>query len=336
MVSSIIFIVIISIIIYKLKYYKPVNKFWSKQPVMRCYSYNLGPIGIRPNINIIYPSHISISHNTDILTCYNFVKDNFSPYYNIDFNKFNYHWNNPQSCKFTLLHNNSYIIGFILCYPVNIIAFDNLIRFYYVDYLCIHRDFRNNNLASLLISELLMSFSNTQPFLFKKDTKQLPFLPFYTSHYYYKSLYFKYNTPSNYTINDTSNVDYELYNNVISHINPSIVINHDNIIGNVLNIYDNKTNILVCNVVWNNSTWKTGNKIVEIDYILSTINDYNLYVSICQYFYSHNFKDLLIPAISCNMNFIKIYNCETANLLNYYTYNYNLPKIKTSDILFNI
>lgn len=333
MFSSFIFLIIISILIYKLKYYKPLNKFWSKQPVMRIYSNSLGIIGTRPTISITYPNNITLSKTTDIITCYNFVKHNFSQYYNIDYTRFNKHWSNPLSHKFTI-SNDTHIIGFILCYPINILAYNKNYSFYYVDYLCVHKKYRKHNLATLLISELLMSFSYSQPFLFKKDSNLLPFLPFFSSHYYHKTLCHQ--SSYHFSIKDSSNVDYDLYNNVLSELKPSFYMNYNNIIGNVLCIYELQYNKLVCNVVWNSTKWKNGNKIVEIDYILSTVNNKDLYNSICQYFYSSNFTDLLIPSISCNMNFINLCNCEIANKLNYYTYNFNLPKIKPSEILFNI
>ena len=167
------------------------HKFWDKQPVSRN---NLitheGVISKTPIFNIDLPKNYYFSKeslvlNSDsMLNLIKFINNNFSDHYKYS-KQFLYETlAYPDSINVKLKHNDK-IIGFIHAKPINLTINKKNIEIKYVDFLCVHKKFRGKNLAALLISKLLSECSRDQVFIFKKETKSLPFNFINQTSYYY-------------------------------------------------------------------------------------------------------------------------------------------------------
>ena len=170
---------------------KRPHKFWNKQPVSRNTTpAKEGIISKTPIFNIDLPKDYSflieplIFNSSSMLNLINFINNNFSDHYKYS-KQFLYETlAYPNSTNIQLKHNDK-IIGFIHAKPINATINKKTIEIKYVDFLCVHKKFRSKNLAALLISKLLSQCSREQVFIFKKETKSLPFNFINQTSYYY-------------------------------------------------------------------------------------------------------------------------------------------------------
>jgi len=84
----------------------------------------------------------------------------------------------PGSLALVMMNGNK-LIGFIYSSPITI--HDNECA--YVDLMTVHKSYRNQGLAKVLISAIT-NFSNLKHFIHKKDKNQLPFPYFYKTQHY--------------------------------------------------------------------------------------------------------------------------------------------------------
>jgi hypothetical protein len=195
MILILILILILIFVIYY--YFSPYknHKFWDKQPVSRnnC-NLKKGFIGIIPKFNTKLENNYVFKHlNIPIKSneIVSFINNHFSDNYKYS-NKFlvNTLTYNNIGYNMGLFHNNN-LIGFIHTKPIKLIIKKTLLNLYYVDFLCVHKKYRRKNLAAILISKLINDHKNkTQCFIFKKESKSLPFNYITKTNYYYLNLNF--------------------------------------------------------------------------------------------------------------------------------------------------
>ena len=186
------YLYIVAIIIIVLCYFIQIkHKFWDKQPVMRDNECDqIKVIGLIPKFNIkLNGNKIKFKINKSNLDeVYKFLNDNFNNDYNINYNYLKYCFNKDGATNITA-YDGKNVIGFIHAQPMRVVFKKKLLNLFYVDYLCVEKHNRSKNLASLLISRLLNSYSNKKTiFLFKKDTIGLPYKSLLKTHYFYKDL----------------------------------------------------------------------------------------------------------------------------------------------------
>ncbi len=344
---------------------KHSHHFWDNQPVIREYGGVNGLIGLNGSFDFkIHDPSITINYNYN----YNFDKihafiDNeFSDNLHINKSFFKYHTDLSGALNISLLKEDK-IIGFIHSHPVNVIIDTSEVMFMYVDFLCISKPYRTNDLALLLICSILnLVKDKKQPFLFKRDSVRLPFLPILKSRYHYDDLRTVNQSIDLRTANG-QNIDNNLKNDLSSNFTEISIDNFDEhfkIIQNELNQYYFRRNfsleemkellfnkkIIKCyfykglyilgkdnKLDWDNQTYNT----FDIDYVLGNVDyiqDKRLLFQ--QLLIKNNYQFATIPAVGKNINYIVENNLLEANNYYYYTYNYNCRLIQNHELSFNI
>jgi GNAT superfamily N-acetyltransferase len=130
--------------------------------------------------------------NTQYETIYSFLRENFSSYLRIKEEVLAHHITLEKAVNIGLYHGKD-LVGFIHGRPIQIVFHGNMYDIYYVEYLCVHDDYRNRNIASLLISRYIQEMERITGrddlwFLFKKDGQKHPFVSFFQSNYQYIEL----------------------------------------------------------------------------------------------------------------------------------------------------
>jgi GNAT superfamily N-acetyltransferase len=133
-----------------------------------------------------------IETNAQYETIYSFLRENFSSYLRIKEDVLAHHITLEKAVNIGLYHGKD-LIGFIHGRPIQIVFHGNSYDIYYVEYLCVHDDYRNRNIASLLISRYIQEMERITGrddlwFLFKKDGQKHPFVSFFQSNYQYIEL----------------------------------------------------------------------------------------------------------------------------------------------------
>jgi ribosomal protein S18 acetylase RimI-like enzyme len=205
--------VLIAIAAYIYDNYCHKHSFWEHQPVewasdsgeinsnsigefdASSASAMLTTISKLPLFNVTIPSEMRFhvfserqlethAHNENI---YDFLRENFSSYLHMRDEVINYHITKETSVNIGIYHGNE-LVGFIHGRPIDIVFNQNEHTVYYVEYLCVHRDYRSRNLASILISRYIQEMERITGrddlwFLFKKDGQKHPFVSFFQSEY---------------------------------------------------------------------------------------------------------------------------------------------------------
>ena len=370
--------IIILIFIFKYLFLKTnkKHKFWDKQPVSRKYINNEGIISTNPIFNIILKNNmffkdIDITLSKNLLLIYNFINNNYneSYIYSINFLKETLlYLNNNESNNIGLFNENNEIIGFIHCKPINLFIKSKIQKFYYTDFLCVHKLYRNNNLAVILISKLITLHNRYQPFIFKKDIKMLPF------NYINKSSYYYYQITNNKFIHIKNNIIFANKHNILDvynffkkicknkkiyqyltfnefkklYINSSkkIIIEYDinnEIIGIItfVNFYmrSNKTNFFE-NYLSIKKKYKLETSFfhtidIENIYIYNNKN-YELFYFLINYSIKNNIKIISCIDQSLSYYFINQNNMKKSMNIYFHAYNYHINNIiDKNDIIFN-
>ncbi len=188
---------------YYLSYYK--HKFWYKQPVSRTFFKNKEGVIIKPK-NLIVDCNLDkkYSWNTirDVKEFKNFLQNNYTKSEYYDINYLNWILNSPykhitklsnmpnrNNINIALYHTNK-LIGTITGRPIMLKINKNIVEGFYVDFLCIHKKYRNKGLTPKLISKLLSIWKKYKldMHIFKIDNNPLPFDNIGCFNYYYYDL----------------------------------------------------------------------------------------------------------------------------------------------------
>ncbi len=179
---------VIILILISLKLYIKIRfKFWSIQPVFHIYNikYWLFPPGIINSkfYNQKYMNFLNIKtkkldqySHSDFKQFSEFIKLNY-------LNRKNIHYNPESSNIIPYFNSNTYIstyykdnmlVGMITGTPLYVYLNNNELYTYYIDYLCVHKNFRNKGIAPELIQthEFFQrkNEKNIKTCLFKKET----------------------------------------------------------------------------------------------------------------------------------------------------------------------
>ena len=134
------------------------HSFWDKQPVSRKKNDKYGLISINPIFNINLRNNYNFSENALTNKTLSFINNHFSPYnkFQLDFLKNTLTLNTKMKIHNIHLYDKNKLVGFIHAKPINIVVESIKINIFYVDFLCIHTDYRNKNLATFLIAKLIL------------------------------------------------------------------------------------------------------------------------------------------------------------------------------------
>ena len=349
------YLYISAIIILVLVYFiKIEHKFWDNQPVMRGNTNQIEVIGLIPNFKINLNGHKLNIHrtNNDLDKVYSFINENFNNDYNINYNYFKYCYNKSNSVNISCYDQKNNIIGFIHSEPMKVVYNKKLLHLQYVDYLCVEKYNRSKNLASVLISSLLNNFKNKKSiFLFKKDTSGLPYSSLLKTHYFYKDLrkVIPVKEDNIYKLSENTNktnMIYEYYKKLIRKFKMFNYIDRTEfrkifVEGRKVDLYViNNSNNLKTLVIGKKGVYKIFGKIencFEIELILGEIRytkEIDIILSNCLKNNGYNFYCL--ANVGINGKFIKDNNLTKSQKVYYYTYNLNLPKLKTTEFLVNL
>lgn len=340
-------LILLSLIITK----KPTHDFWDKQPVMKNYhSTNLFKnIGTNP-IFRFKTDGLVIKKTSDISVIYNFINSNFNKYFCINSDCFSEIYNKPNSRNIGIWEKDK-LIGFIHSHTIDFKYRKHDIVFEYVDYLCVDKEYRKQNIASILIGSLINSYSDkSTSFLFKKDQYRLPIKHIVQSQYYYAEID-KLKKPEGYDSNTLKIIKISLENHEIfyRYINNELdkyVFRHlysieefkKLFLGGIyrLIIIENPNSEYTI-IIGKDNKFKWDGKYYntfDIDIVLGYIGSNNLVYKIKEIL-GEDYRYITMPDIGRNMEIMGD-SFSGANKMYYYTYNYNMPKIDNIDFGFNL
>ena len=188
----IIAIVVIAIILIRI-YYKG-NKFWDKQPVSRSLKQSEGIItNIMPDI---LPSKkgqiVRYLGNQSYSDIGLFLSKNYIKGYIYDTAKINWSLSMPYMVERNriAIYSHNRIISFISGKPFIVKLNNKELKLHYIDYLSVHKEHRNKNLAPIIISNIakLCYTPEYTCYLFKKENNPLPFKYISKCKYFYYDL----------------------------------------------------------------------------------------------------------------------------------------------------
>lgn len=347
MINKIIIICVIIFIVIKFRIKS--HKFWDKQPVSRNNIKTEGIIGINPKFNIILDEkYVFKKLYNDINLC-NFINTHFSKNYKYSSKYLQNYLFKINSLNIGLFYNNL-LIGFIHSKPVELIINNKIIKSIYVDFLCLHKNFRNKNLAPCLISYIINSYGKKQTFIFKKDKKKLPFNYLCKTSYYYfniflmklkfiNKIYFNFLCKKNlhkvYKFIFNSSKKHSFYRIIkIDELNDILKNNSKKL----LIEYDDNNNIkaviifIVIKFV-KKITYKTID--IESIYIDNKYNNFKIFDYLINWGKKINCNLITCIDTCYNSYFINKYNMLKSFDLYYHMYNYNLKKINKFNFCFN-
>ena len=344
--------IILILIILLYFYINPKHSFWDKQPVARKKHDKYGLISINPIFNIDLRNNYDFSETGITNKTLSFINNHFSPYnkFQLDFLKNTLTLNTTQKIHNIHLYDKNKLVGFIHAKPINIIVESIKINIYYVDFLCIHTDYRKKNLATFLIAKLINNCHSKQVFLFKKDNNPLPFNYINKTAYYYKKhISRKLNSVLNEFNNKFKNIEtiynfilsikkeYTCYDNInLQHFKELYFNNKTKHI-----VVESKNNVIISVCIYVNNLFNDRNKMfktLDIEYIY--IKKKYLGVStIIEYLGTKCDNNTLLTCIDQmhNRYFIEKYDFNKSMDLYYHMYNYTINKqLKNSEFSFNL
>ena len=167
---------------------KRMHLFWDKQPVYRDGVNKYGILSKNPIFNIKTNNRYEFKNSKLSKNTIQFINQHFSKYnkFSIKYLLSTLAYQEKKKVINIELYRDKTLVGFIHGKPIKINLENREINTYYVDFLCVHQKYRNKNLASFLIAELINKCSIIQTFIFKKDKTPLPFNYIAKTSYYYK------------------------------------------------------------------------------------------------------------------------------------------------------
>ena len=345
-------IIVLILVIFLYFYPNSTHSFWDKQPVARIKNNKYGLIAINPLFNIDVRNNYSFNEIGVTNKTLSFINNHFSPYnkFQLDFLKNTLTLNTKIKVHNIHLYDKNKLVGFIHAKPINIIVETIKINIYYVDFLCIHTEYRKKNLATFLIAKLINNCHSKQVFLFKKDNNPLPFNYINKTAYYYKKninripngLLNIYNTnfkniETIYNFIISIKKEYTYYDNIsLQQFKELYFSNKSKHI-----VVESKNNVIISVCIYVNNLFNDRNKMfktLDIEYIyikkkylgVSTIVEY--LGTICD-------NNTVLTCIDQmhNRYFIEKYNFSKSIDLYYHMYNYTINKhLKNSELSFNL
>lgn len=168
-------------------YYHP---FWAKQPISKYTNFlklNNGIITQKKPPNPIISTKYKIDflkdkNQIELLLLINFLNKNYidvsnmSFEFNLNYLKFYLNLDNQDRINL-ILKDKTKIIGFISSRNLKVVINKKIYFYQYVDNLCVDKQYRKQNLASILISHMANYgfLKGYNMFIFKKDSYPLPF-----------------------------------------------------------------------------------------------------------------------------------------------------------------
>lgn len=195
-IKLIIFILVLLLLPYIYIRYR--HPFWYSQPVAHYFNILLDRGYITDTIPKAINNVEIIDINTKelLISSIELLNNNYIPVlvdnlkYQLTLEYFNYTLNAPYQLpiliknrlKIGIIKNNK-LIGLITSRPISIQLYEKIIPIFYVDYLCIDKEYRKQNLVQQLILEMAnRGFVNEfKSFIFRKEMNPLPFS--YIVHY---------------------------------------------------------------------------------------------------------------------------------------------------------
>lgn len=343
-------LIISIIILLVLVNYKIKNPFWDKQPVMRPYTKgHTGIISRAPIFNIkLKRGQKIILNNYSITKIKEFLQDNFSSYYNTNTGYLDYSLRKKQAHNIVLLQDNK-IIGFIHSSPLLVYMNTKLVKFRYVDYLCIHEKYRNNYMATILIASIIKVNNRRQPIMFKKDFGRLPYDHFIKTNYHIKDLR-KHNPQTTNNIKLLTPFNFYKYLYFTNRLLKRYTIRSLYSRKDFFDLFLGKA-VMEYYILTNENGYKTiiiGKKTVykldgailncfEIDLVLGELRYLKkIDEDLCNYLKSNGYNYICISAIGSNIKYIRDNNYKANSRVYYYTYNYSMPNILPNECVINI
>lgn len=352
----ILFITII-IIVYNYFNQRKTHKFWDKQPVSKKGTIKNGIISKLPYIKIIVNDefkfkYLKLNSICDFDIVFKFINEHFSENY-----IYNKHF-----LKQTLLYNgNGYnlgiffrntLIGFIHTKPSNIIIFNKKYFIYYVDFLCVHKKYRNRNLAAILISKVINDhYGKTKFFIFKKENKSLPFNYITKTNYYYLNLNFVEQTHYNkkyINIQFSDNDPYKIYNfiNSISQkgkiyqkLNKKMFLDNFNSKHKKYLIEYDSNRVIKNVIIFIELNFNQSNiisKTIDIENIYLSSHSTNIFDYLINYCLNKKIEIISCLDIADNYIIINKYKMLKSMPIYYHMYNFHIKDIiKKNDIFIN-
>jgi len=328
---------IISSVVFRIVLNLPIkHNFWNKQPIMTNYNF-IGKIGYCPDFEIRI-GNFSWDFPINPQKLIVFLNENFSKSYKFTISIANYL---ITSNRIITLTNNKRIIGCISYEPIKVKIENRIQPMYFVDNLCIDRNFRRKNLATLLISKLIKTIVDlanpNASFIFKIDRKPLPFLEITKSNYYYRDLSQNNKQFSrDFTINKRDFTIENLNKNIKKYVlisNKTKEINKKGYIGIVeggIGVYGRIAEFKVFN------DWKTVFDIDFIDFLdEKTIINRKKWEEIEKKLSELGVNIVTLPYIGYNQEIIDSGNWNIANEVYWYFYNYCCHKTTNKDFYLN-
>jgi hypothetical protein len=299
-------------------------------------------LNLLPKFSINIPSDLSFNITPDISGCVSFLLSNFSPYLMMSQQSILHHLLNPFSTNITLLCNND-IIAFIHSRPITIRIDDISHNINYVEYLCVDPKFRKCNIASIMIGTLINTMNElnsdiSRIYLFKKDGKQHPFMPFLSSNYLYHQLS-NINPSNDYQIVSIENL-YVLWFQQSQKHKFAIYISQDNwneymSIRQYFTISINNQSYCL---IGQTSILKPNKKVFDIEYIVPIpidLSNNNSWSSFKSYMKHNGYVYITMNDISDHKLIIND-KWDIGNSFQYYLYNGVSPNIDNIDVFFTI
>ena len=336
------FILLIIICIYG----KKKHPFWDKQPVMKQYG-KLSKIGSIPTFIINLEKDMYFSENFDTCELEEFLNDEFSEIFNVPKKYLQYIIQTKKSKNICLYNSSKKIIGFIHGREIDLFFEKTYLNMIYVDYLCVHKNYRDKNIAALIISKFLQSYHSKTMFLFKIDKFPLPFKPILKTKYFFKQLNtIKKKINNVYSIDSEKNITelFEYFDILLKrytvHIHWNLqkfldVFIHKKILDMI--IIQNTYKTLVIGKI---NTYKFNHqyyKCFEIDFILGDLdNSIQVNHDLSIFLSNYSYKYYTISDIGHHSVFISQNKLQPTYPLYYYTYNLQTPSLHKKHFCINI
>jgi len=389
MIKIVIYLLLLIILLHIIwyAYVKLRYKFWSMQPVFHYYQwwYWLYPIGILnydvpdknryTNLKNIITTKYQDVDNIHIQNYIKLIKNDFLNYKEVSFNPtkdniLNYFESNNITPYFTFfiekeklinenkeIVENNKLIGGMTSRALNVyIKNKKPFNIYYVDYLCVDKNKRKQNIAPQIIQTHVYNVrrvnKNIKTFLFKKDNELngiVPLTMYLTKSYDISEWTLpKINCPL-FNILELSKQTLQLFFEYIDENNPFkcyISCNPENLLNLIetKNIYGyiarNNTNVIGVYLFRNSTTLFNSDKVFDIFFSLcynkkkTTLFNYGFQKSLFECLKKEQFKYLSIENISHNNYIIDNINIKPYKIFPtaYYFYNYINKPFFSNDI----
>ena len=337
--------VVILILIFCLVYiiyYSKSSKFWINQPVSRdlsctgIISYKQPRI-VEPKSNITITTIYKLNHLKDLLNNHYikpYVYDNDYLTWTLTF---------PQT-KTLILRNSKQLIGCIANKIFKLKINETIYQSGYVDYLCIHQNYRSQNLAPILISQTVKhNWRITPIFIFKIEKTKLPFDSICSTSYYTLVISNVYKDTPKLDIMNEKNAPSvkQFYDNILSEYNfyPTFSLTQfkhmytfKNVISRVV-IENDKIAGFISAVVNTNSN---DEKFAEISYVMLSNRQYDYFKAFLNVLNKNNIKLCILIDIMKNDDIINWFKMTKGMNVHYQMYNFGSKQLNKRTFAFNM